>query len=70
MPRLRLRCKTCDVEFTTNMSLEREVFEDERLEDIFTGRSHTCPSGHTNQYDRCDYHFEQSKSEPLTQPDK
>jgi len=70
MPRLHLRCKTCGVEFPTNMSLDREVFEDERLEDIFTGRSHTCPSGHTNQYERSDYHFKRSGSELLTRPEE
>jgi len=70
MPRLRLRCKTCGVEFPTNVSLDREVFEDERLEDIFTGRSHTCPSGHTNQYERRDYLFERSEPESLNRAER
>ena len=51
MPRLYLRCKTCDTEFASGISVDKKSFETL----ILSGNQHTCPKGHTHTYDKKDY---------------
>jgi hypothetical protein len=55
MPELYLKCKekNCGVEFPSGIVMDRKSFETT----ILAGNYHTCPKGHTRQYDKKDYFF-------------
>ena len=50
---LYLKCKTCGVEFVSGIACDKKSFQTLTLK----GNYHTCPKGHTHQYDKKDYHF-------------
>ena len=51
MPMLYLRCKTCDTEFASGISVDNKSFETL----ILSENHHICPEGHTHTYDKKDY---------------
>jgi len=53
MPMLYLKCKGCNVEFASGISIDEKSFETT----VLKGNYHTCPKGHNNQYDKKDYYF-------------
>jgi hypothetical protein len=55
MPELYLKCKekNCGVEFPSGIVMDRKSFETT----ILAGNYHTCPKGHTHQYNKKDYFF-------------
>jgi hypothetical protein len=53
MGKLYLRCKTCGVEFQAGVVFDKNNFE----ADVLGLNSHTCPDGHTHQYDSEEYYF-------------
>jgi hypothetical protein len=55
MPTLYLKCKTCSIEFPSGMSFDKKSFETS----ILKGNYHTCPKGHTHQYEKKDYYFKE-----------
>jgi len=55
VPTLYLKCKTCGVEFSSGISGDKKSFETLTLR----GNYHTCPKGHTHQYEKKDYYFKQ-----------
>ena len=55
MPMLYLKCKSCQTEFASGIGSDKESFKTVRL----IGNYHTCPKGHTHQYDKKDYFFKE-----------
>ena len=69
MPMLHVRCKTCGREFASGMSFDEQSFKTA----IISGNFHTCPIGHTHQYDKGDYFFlsaKERKSKPVGSEEK
>lgn len=52
---LYLNCKVCQTEFASGLSSDRISFETVQL----TNNAHTCPKGHTSQYNKEDYYFKE-----------
>jgi hypothetical protein len=52
MGKLYLRCKTCNVEFQAGVVFDKNNFEADALE----MNRHTCPGGHTHQYNSEEYY--------------
>jgi len=50
---LFLKCKRCGIEFPSEMNIDKKSFETIQL----IGNYHTCPKGHTEQYDKSDYFY-------------
>jgi len=66
---LHVRCKTCGREFASGMSFDEQSFNTA----ILPGNFHTCPTGHTHQYDKVDYFFpsaEETKPKPILSEEK
>ena len=53
MATLYLNCKTCGMEFASGIAMDEKSFASTQL----SNNSHTCPMGHTNSYNKKDYHF-------------
>ena len=51
MPMLYLKCKTCGVEFASEIETDKENFETPTL----SNNSHQCPKGHMHSYFKEDY---------------
>lgn len=57
MPRVYLRCKTCNTEFASGVGFDQKSFETS----IISRNQHTCPKGHTHTYDKKDYFFSRAQ---------
>jgi hypothetical protein len=51
MPKLYVKCKTCNTEFASGISVNEKSFKTL----ILSGNLHTCPKGHTHAYDKKEY---------------
>lgn len=52
--RLRVKCKTCGIEFFSGISTTKSAFESS----TYKGNIHRCPEGHENSYNKEDYILE------------
>lgn len=52
---LKVKCKTCGVEFRSMVQADRASFENPTVQ--MDGNSFPCPSGHQHSYDKADHFF-------------
>jgi len=55
MPNLYVKCKKCGSKFASGIAMDRKSFETSTL----VANYHTCPKGHTHQYNKEDYFFQE-----------
>lgn len=53
MPMLKVKCKTCNNDSDTGIACGEKALETLQLDNT----AHTCSRGHSNLYDKKDYHF-------------
>jgi len=63
MPKLYVKCKTCNIEFASGIGSDEKSFPTS----VLSGNQHECPKGHTSIYDKKDYYLK--RFEKCVHPD-
>ena len=55
MPQLYVKCKTCEEEFWSGLSIPKSVFDKVPLENTMN----RCSKGHEHNYEKTDYYYKE-----------